>query len=399
MDQGLFIALLSPVVMTLLGTAFMVFAIFQRRRRHIFVLGGCYLITALGFTIQSFELGLGFTTKKFVANLLFVIALSLLSGAVIARQMVPVPYAALGITAVVTLAVFSWFLLIDVDFLMRVLAINFGLGTMCLIAGIFLLQSRRRALIDRSLAWLAFLGFADFMIRPLVAAWVGVGSDPLDRPLTSSYWLMTNLSAIVFCLLIALTLLSAVAIDAMRELTTESRTDPLSGLLNRRGFEEQAVPYLSTTDADTMPISLILADLDHFKEVNDLYGHEAGDRLITGFARLIGDRGGPQAIIARTGGEEFALLLPNYDLGSACLLAESIRRDTPILQHEVAAGVVTGRTCSLGVTARSGREELWTFFHRADDALMQAKRNGRNSVRTAFARPTTRLAIARQAAG
>lgn len=373
--------------MTVLALAFLVLWAVQRRRRHVLVLGLCYICAALGFALQSFDFGLGLTVERFLANALFIASLGMLTAAAIARQDVAVPYGPLGTVAAITLVVFSWFLLVDVEFVMRVFAMNFGLGAMCLIAAVRLRRSRRTALIDRGMVWLSLLGVVDFTARPIIMAMIGFGGDPLEHPLESPYWLATNLSAVVFCLLIALTLLWAVAVDAMRELTAESRTDPLSGLFNRRGFKEAAAIHFVEPDEETPPLSLVVADLDHFKQVNDLHGHAAGDRLIAGFSRLVAQATGRGAVAARTGGEEFAILLPGFDLAAARQFAEGLRAAVSSLRTDGATGVIHDLTCSFGVTTRSSDEDLAALMQRADEALLQAKRMGRNCVRVTYERP------------
>src|SRR5690606_14182647 len=115
------------------------------------------------------------------------------------------------------------------------------------------------------------------------------------------------------------------ALDTIEELQTESQTDPLSKLLNRRGFEQQGEALIDKCTASSMPLALILADLDHFKTINDNHGHAAGDAVIAAFGERLRNVMGPLAIAGRVGGEEFAILLPLADLGAARLFAETMR--------------------------------------------------------------------------
>jgi diguanylate cyclase (GGDEF)-like protein len=174
----------------------------------------------------------------------------------------------------------------------------------------------------------------------------------------------------------------------MKALKTETHTDPLSGLLNRRGFEERALLVLQHCAAAKVPVALVLADLDHFKALNDRYGHAAGDQVIADFAAKLRAAAGARAVAGRIGGEEFAVLLSLSDLATARLFAEAVRT-------HYSAGSVDGLppgtrvTASFGVAARTGEEGLEPLMRRADEALYKAKKNGRDSVRLSYERAET----------
>lgn len=184
--------------------------------------------------------------------------------------------------------------------------------------------------------------------------------------------------------MIALSLFTAAALDVLKGLKAESHTDPLSGLLNRRGFEERAVAMLKRSHDSGLPAALVIADLDHFKAVNDTFGHAVGDQVIAAFASRLRSMAGKGAIAGRLGGEEFAVLLPASDLAAARLFAEDVRtsfsRGGP---HNLPAKLRV--TASFGVAA--GEEDLSKLLRQADEALYQAKRNGRDSVRISYRRP------------
>ncbi|MEQ1951756.1 GGDEF domain-containing protein [Mesorhizobium sp. CN2-181] len=384
MDQGLFISLLNPAVSGVLSFAFLVIWAGRRDRRHILLLGLCYFCVGVGFILQGFNLGLPFEAAKFLSNLLFFVAVSLMAWAVTARQFLRVPILALAACTVAGMAVFSWFLFVQPDFVARVFAVNYGLGAMCVIIALSLRQARNMAFVDRLLIWLAALRALDFFIRPLVVALFESGHAEQMPFVASAYWLTTSLSVILFSVLIAVTLLTTVASDAMRQLRVESRTDPLSGLLNRRGFEEEAAPFFDRATRQPVPLGFVLADLDHFKTVNDRHGHAVGDAVISAFAALLQRTGADKAIIGRIGGEEFAVIMPHCDLGTTRLFAEGVRA---ALSAGALEGVAPGLgvvTCSFGVGARTGGESFETLFKRADDALMQAKQTGRDRVRVAY---------------
>jgi len=155
--------------------------------------------------------------------------------------------------------------------------------------------------------------------------------------------------------------------------------DPLTGLYNRRAFFEQASPVWSTAKRRARPLSLILLDLDHFKQVNDLHGHDMGDMTLQQSAQLLSRSCRLGDLLARWGGEEFLLLLPETDLAQACAFAERLRQQfeaTPMEGGPTPLAV----TASFGVAQLGAHANLEELIKNADVALYKAKRAGRNQV-------------------
>jgi diguanylate cyclase (GGDEF)-like protein len=380
-DQELFIALLNPSLSAVLSAAFFVLWMVRRQWHYVLQLSLCHAMIATGFVLQGFQVGLGFEASKFLSNALFFTAVFLFIAAIIARQNLPLPKLSLSIVAAAGMSVFTWFLLVEPDFVARIFAVNYGLGAMCAVGAFHLWRARSPAPIDRLLMWLAALRALDFFVRPAVVALFGGDAAGQVSFADSSYWLTTSLSVIIASLLLALTLLTAIASDIIQEFRTESLTDTLSGLLNRRGLAEKARPFFGLGKLGAVPLGLVLADIDHFKAVNDRHGHATGDAVIVAFSRLLRNVGGGGAIVGRTGGEEFAILLPHCDLAATRLLAEGVRTGFASGRLEDVTPDLGRVTCSFGVAARTGDESLEALFKRADDALMQAKRAGRDRVR------------------
>lgn len=159
--------------------------------------------------------------------------------------------------------------------------------------------------------------------------------------------------------------------------------DPLTGLANRRGFDESLGREVARAFRVCKPLSLLYLDLDHFKAVNDRFGHAAGDDVLGAFASLLARSSRRGDLAGRIGGEEFALLLPHTPREQAVLAAERIRRTTernPLgHSHPVAVTVSVGVATLAGVEGESGP----ALVDRADAALYQAKALGRNRVAVA----------------
>lgn len=156
--------------------------------------------------------------------------------------------------------------------------------------------------------------------------------------------------------------------------------DPLTEVMNRRRFMEMAAAELGRAVRNGQPLVLVMLDLDHFKTINDRYGHPAGDEALRMVARLLAAQCRASDLLARFGGEEFVMLLPETGLAGAMVMLERIRRAvaTTAFQHE---GWPVGLTASIGVAGWRGEAEtLDTLLARADAALYEAKRAGRNLV-------------------
>jgi diguanylate cyclase (GGDEF)-like protein len=167
---------------------------------------------------------------------------------------------------------------------------------------------------------------------------------------------------------------------ADNELIRTAAVDSLTGLLNRRSFVEAAERELHRAERQHLQTSVLMLDLDHFKEVNDTYGHRAGDLVLASFAGVLQANLRPFDVVGRYGGEEFCVLLPGTDIGEATSIAERIRLTTSQTPVHARAATIT-YTVSTGVVQAPPRAiSLDDLVDRADRALYQAKAGGRNCV-------------------
>jgi diguanylate cyclase (GGDEF)-like protein len=163
-----------------------------------------------------------------------------------------------------------------------------------------------------------------------------------------------------------------------RELELLAQTDSLTGLLNRGAFEQTLQRELHTSERDPQPISIVLLDVDHFKQVNDEHGHLTGDDILRRIAIALRAGTRPSDVLARYGGEEFVILLRDTGLEAAEEVAERLRKDIADL-HELPRDVRV--TASFGVATSSSRQSASKLLSSADEALYCSKREGRNRVR------------------
>jgi len=163
----------------------------------------------------------------------------------------------------------------------------------------------------------------------------------------------------------------------------DATRDPLTGLANRRLFDSSLQRSALRAGAEKLPLCLLMLDIDHFKKFNDTYGHAVGDHVLRLFAMVLKESIKGRDTAARYGGEEFAIILPGAAMAGAKSVAEQIRsvlEQRPIMNRSTGKrlGVVT---CSIGVAQYQPGEPVGDLIERADKALYQAKREGRNCVR------------------
>lgn len=168
-----------------------------------------------------------------------------------------------------------------------------------------------------------------------------------------------------------------------RKLQQEATVDILTGLHNRRWLDANVDRLVQRHQRGSIPLSLVMLDIDHFKKFNDTFGHAAGDLVLSGVARMVMDKLRPSDLAARYGGEEFVILLPNTNADGALVACERIRfAVTALLVVGAQERPLPPVTISLGMaTLRSG-ESGTELQERADQALYKAKENGRNRTET-----------------
>jgi diguanylate cyclase len=175
-------------------------------------------------------------------------------------------------------------------------------------------------------------------------------------------------------------------VEALREelqlARQEALTDALTGLTNRKGFDQTLAEMMNNGSDNSTPLCLILVDIDFFKRVNDTYGHLLGDNVIRHVAKILHDTVKGKDCPARYGGEEFAVLLPDTNLAGAMTVAEQIRTTVAggRLVKADTREVIDSITVSAGVACWQGAETADELIGRADRALYRSKEEGRNRV-------------------
>lgn len=242
-------------------------------------------------------------------------------------------------------------------------------------------RSGRRETADMTLMALLLLTAAHFASKVYFAI-IFVGGRTAESYLSSTYALVSQSLGAVLVVSTGLTLLAVIVVEIMDDAKANSEIDPLSGLFNRRGFNDRVNQILARPIA-AYPHCVVLCDLDHFKSVNDTFGHAAGDQVILALGRMLKEQAPPEAICARFGGEEFAVFLPSTGETTGYLFAQGLRTTFSSLSFP---GLPDDRrlTASFGVCAlASANVPISDAINRADGALYDAKKSGRNRVNRA----------------
>lgn len=165
----------------------------------------------------------------------------------------------------------------------------------------------------------------------------------------------------------------------LEQLELISKTDSLTGLYNRRYITEKLENEFINYKQTKNNFSLIIADIDHFKNINDTYGHNCGDQVLKSVAKNLQDEVQEQGIVSRWGGEEFLILLPETEIEDARILADKIRKfiEEEIIEYN---GIQVSITLTLGIAVNEAQETIDDTIKKADDALYQGKNQGRNCV-------------------
>ncbi|EKO3405939.1 GGDEF domain-containing protein [Vibrio fluvialis] len=159
--------------------------------------------------------------------------------------------------------------------------------------------------------------------------------------------------------------------NTIEKLHSDSLTDSMTGLLNRRGLDKA----IESFRLENIPFSVLALDIDYFKKVNDTYGHDVGDELLKNVSQLMKNQAREHDVLCRAGGEEFMIFLPNTDLNRAFEAAERIRKSIEIYSFPIVGNI----TISIGISSWEGlSERIDDVIKKSDQALYKAKNNGRN---------------------
>ncbi|MEQ8598981.1 MAG: GGDEF domain-containing protein [Devosia sp.] len=386
MSAAAFVLAINLFIAGIFATAFGVVAAYQRS-----ALGARWLAFAYGLGVLNvvLEFVLPFQDDhRFVSFGIFAAFLFALAGCVVGlahHYRIRPPWTLLAIAVIASLLVNLAILEMPRASFLRNLLYQAPYALVQSIGVGVILANKRKGALDLALLVIYFVSALHFLAKPVLAMAIGSGAAP-QAYISSTYAAVSQTLGAVLLIANGLMMLLIIVRDVMADMTARSETDTLSGLLNRRGFEDRGESALTLAARSGVPAVMIVADLDHFKQVNDTYGHATGDNVIAAFAQVLEECAAPHAVLGRLGGEEFGAFLPGANLTTGKLYAETVRHAFRSLPADV-TGLRDSASASFGVAQLMPFDHLADLLRRADAALYEAKKEGRDCVRMAMPTP------------
>lgn len=257
----------------------------------------------------------------------------------------------------------------------RLYVLSIGTGFVMLLPIAAALRARRpKDWLDQVLLAVSLVFTVFTLIRPLFISLFKF-KDPAEYT-DSVYWLLSSMSVLLFALIFTVVTVLIAIKDTVTKLRHERDHDVLTRALNRRAFHESARRVIG--DKRRHPIAVLSCDIDHFKHINDTWGHDQGDRTLQAVSLCLQRNVRDHDLVARMGGEEFVLLLTRIDLQGAERVAERIQNELKSDRSVLPSGSTL--TLSFGITAITHEEHIPHALKEADELLYSAKNAGRDRV-------------------
>lgn len=380
--------LFAPLILLLIGMGTSSLWRTWGRRPELLWMGLGLISLGLGLLVQVLRWPTVFLHFVLAFSLCYVVGAAAMAKALALRFKVAMPQRAALCLGLILLAMQVWFTEVAPNREVRVYGLTTGVMLLMGLPLVHWKSMRIHSRLDQLLRWFYPACIALNVLRALLLLPSAYGVSQ-ELFVQSGYWISIHFTALLLTPLVAGLLVLAVVHEAVHALQHERNHDPLTHLLNRRGFIE-GMQQLRRRQQQG-PYALLLCDLDHFKRINDQWGHSAGDCVLCAAAQLLQQQVGSHGLIARHGGEEFAVLLCGTDVWQAQRVAERLRHQ--LAQMPMQPFTSQRVTLSIGVAALRALtpEALKQAFSQADALLYRAKRSGRNQVVAARMVPRAHL--------
>lgn len=370
-----YFVLIIPACLLLLGIAFVIGRLMLRDQVFLSWIAAGYILSALALAAQSLMNNQQLAHWSVVAASIYLFSIwAVAHGLALRKGGTAHPKMALLISAITLSLLFYYSQVVD-NLWLRIIIANSGLGLIqLLVARLFLTSVATKDVLDKTLSISYLVIIVYTLARPAVIA-IGVSPADLGELTQSNYWLLMLSASLLLSLWLALLVIAITVRDIMHKMNDERYRDSLTHLLNRRGFFEAAKDFMGS-DA-TSRYFLLTCDIDHFKNVNDNWGHLAGDKVLQAVSKAIIKNVRKGDLVARFGGEEFVIFLRSIDINDARKIAERIREE---IENTTYSAIPIRITASFGLVDIAPNQDLVSAIDRADALLYNAKQNGRNQV-------------------
>lgn len=369
--------LISPLIFLVFSLGFGAIWLVARDIGAARLFAASYFAGAVGFIVDFIRPALDPIVASYASNIPYMLTGILFAAGLFTYYRVRTPAVLLALLTLAWLGAFSWFRLVEDDIIKRTLVMNIGASVMFGFP-VFMLHKQMRQKIDRLLQVFVGLNAVTFTVRVLLALQIDAPTLTDQTYRNSVSALSLHFTASVAALCIAGLLFVIFGMEIFSKLRVEANTDPLTGLINRRGMQDRMGAFEHGFKAGVMSHAVVIADLDRFKQVNDTFGHDAGDAVIRAFADNMQELAFGKHLAVRLGGEEFALLLYGGTPEIAEICAEGARAAFEVTLHpQLDMGSVTA---SFGFALWTPGQALSDVLREADQALYRAKKRGRNVI-------------------
>ncbi len=370
--------LLVPTILLFFSLTFLLVWLGQRAMRHTLAVAVSFFVMGLGVVLAQYVFPPGDLLNIIVPLPVTAFAVSLGISAMCRRSGVETPFGMLCFVSTAGTLLSSWATIAFPSLNAQGFMLNFTFAGLFASGAYSLWPNRSEGMVDRLLLVTAVTVAAQLVILPFFTLTGGVALTS-ETFHSSTYWFAMNLVLVVSALAFAVSLLAACAADAFADAKKEAQTDLLSGLNDRRAFDEAARRIFAKLERSPLPVSLVICDIDHFKAVNDTYGHQVGDAVIGAFGDMLSGFARESDLTGRIGGEEFGIVLWNTSVAGARLFAETLRSAVQSYPAKVMPEDLK-LSASFGVAQVCAGEAFDDVYRRADEALYRAKRAGRDRV-------------------
>ncbi|MHC3917371.1 diguanylate cyclase [Alcaligenes nematophilus] len=370
-----YFVLIVPACAALLGIAMIYCWSRLRDHRYLLWIASGYISTAIPMGIHSLMPNEQLARWTLPLSAMYLYGVWALSHGVALRFGGRAHPRLAGVIVLVTLGLLFYFSQIDDDLWLRLQILNWGLALLVALPIKSILSGRSRTIPLATLLRASYLTALLYAFVRVFALATLIPREMQPELTRSGFWLLMLATNMFISIWVALAILTSTAMSIVQTLDHERSRDPLTRLLNRRAFFEQVKKRLELYGYSGWAV--MTCDLDHFKTVNDTWGHAAGDRALKEFGALLARTVRQDDLAARFGGEEFVLLIRSASLHTAVLVAERLRSSVMNLHIPATAHTLTA---SFGVVQLSSNGDINQAIEQADRLLYEAKHAGRNKV-------------------
>lgn len=367
------LSLIGPGVVAVFGTGFGATWLFTRSREYLLFLAAACALVAIGATVQIIYWPSDTGLNAMISGALYTCGVLAVAEGIIRRSGKSFGWRGHLAALAAIMGLLWYFFYVDRSLIARVYVQNLGYALILLVAALRISSLRRGSIVDKVLFWTLFAFALHFFPRTFFT--IGFSAPVGEAAFANSlFWQTLQLSLAVLGAALGMAIFAATGSDLMEDLRRDRDTDHLTGVLNRRGFEALA-KALCRAGKGKAP-ALVICDVDHFKSVNDTYGHVIGDQVLQKVARILQQSARKQDIVGRVGGEEFAIFLPETTGVEAFECAERLRNS--LLRSDFSK-LLGSRLISASFGVGSGaNSDFERLYQEADEQLYQAKSAGRN---------------------